>query len=167
MFFDPLKDEVIDFVHGQADLQAGVLRAIGDAEQRFREDRLRLLRAVRFATVLGYEIEPRTWQAVGKHAPEIHDVSAERIREELVRLFASPHRVRGFDLLVESGLMEAILPEITALRGCEQPPQFHPEGDVFVHTRIMLELLPEQVSTALVFSVLFHDIGKPPNLQRG
>jgi len=162
MFLNPLNGEVIDFVNGQADLQGRVLRAIGAAEQRFREDRLRLLRAVRFATVLGYEIESQTWQAVCAHAPEIHDVSAERIREELVRLFASPHRVRGFDLLVESGLMDAILPEITALRGCEQPPQFHPEGDVFVHTRIMLELLPEQASTALVFSVLLHDIGKPP-----
>jgi len=162
MFYDPLADEVIDFVGGRADLDAKILRAIGDPAQRFREDKLRLLRAVRFAATLGFEIEAETWRAVCAHAADIHEVSAERIREELVRIFLSPTRVRGFDLLVESGLMQAILPEITALKGCEQPPQFHPEGDVFVHTRAMLELLPAQVSSALVFSVLFHDIGKPP-----
>jgi poly(A) polymerase len=162
MFFDPLKNEVIDFVNGREDLEKKVLRAIGDPAQRFREDRLRLLRAVRFAAALDFEIAPETWAAVCAHSGEIPAVSAERIREELVRIFVSPQRVRGFDLLVASGLMQAVLPEITALQGCEQPPQFHPEGDVFVHTRAMLELLPADVSTALVFSVLFHDIGKPP-----
>ncbi len=161
LFFDPLKDEVIDYVGGRADLAARKLRAIGDAASRFREDKLRLLRAVRFAASLGFETDPATWAAVCQHARDIHDVSAERIREELVRIFTSPTRVRGFDLLVESGLMHEVLPEITALRGCEQPPQFHPEGDVFVHTRAMLGLLPEQVSVGLVFGVLFHDIGKP------
>ena len=162
LFYDPLAEEVIDFVAGRADLAARVLRAIGDPVARFREDRLRLLRAVRFAAVLGFEIEPATWQALLAHAGDIHEVSAERIREELVKIFLSPARVRGFDLLVASGLMEQVLPEITALRGCEQPPQFHPEGDVFIHTRAMLALLPEQVSVPLVFGVLFHDIGKPP-----
>ncbi len=162
LFFDPTSDEVMDFVGGRADLAARVVRAIGDPTARFREDRLRLLRAVRFAAVLGFEIEPVTWQALCAHAADIHDVSAERIREELVKIFLAPTRVRGFDLLVASGLMEKVLPEITALRGCEQPPQFHPEGDVFVHTRKMLGLLPEQVSLPLVFGVLFHDIGKPP-----
>ena len=162
LFYDPVAEQVIDYVRGREDLAARVLRAIGDPVARFREDRLRLLRAVRFGAVLGFEIEPATWDAARSHAADIHDVSAERIREELVKIFLSPARVRGFDLLVESGLMQHILPEITQLQGCEQPPQFHPEGDVFVHTRAMLELLPEKVSLPLVFGVLFHDIGKPP-----
>lgn len=161
MFFDPVRREIIDYVHGREDLEAGILRAIGDAAQRFREDRLRLLRAVRFAATFGFNIEEATWQAVQANAKEIHVVSAERIREELVRIFTSPGRVRGFDLLDSSGLMAQILPEIEALKGCEQPPQFHPEGDVYVHTRIMLELLPPKTSVPLVFSVLLHDIGKP------
>jgi poly(A) polymerase len=162
MFFDPEANEVVDFVGGRADLQARLIRAIGDPGQRFAEDRLRMLRAVRFATVLGFEIEPLTWDAVEARAPLINEISAERIREELVRIFMSPQRVRGWDLLDASGLMGAILPEVEAMKGCEQPPQFHPEGDVFKHTRIMLDLLPKEASLALVFSVLFHDIGKPP-----
>lgn len=161
MFFDPVKGELIDFVNGRADLAAGILRAIGNAADRFREDRLRMLRAVRFAATLGFEIEEKTWQALRDNAAEINTVSAERIREELTRIFLSPARVRGFDLLDASGLMQAVLPEVSALKGCEQPPQFHPEGDVFTHTRIMLGLLPQDVSVPLVFSVLFHDIGKP------
>jgi poly(A) polymerase len=161
MFFDPLRHELIDYVGGQADLRNRLLRAIGDPAARFREDRLRMLRAVRFAAVLEMEIDEETWRAVRKHAAAIIEVSAERIRDELVKLFLSPQRVRGFDLLDSSGLMPVILPEITRLKGCEQPPQFHPEGDVFVHTRRMLELLPAEVSLPLVFSVLFHDIGKP------
>ena len=162
VFFDPITQQLIDYVGGQQDLAARSLRAIGNPADRFREDRLRMLRAVRFSTVLGFDIDPATWRAVCEHAPHIHEVSAERIREELVKIFLSPRRVRGFDLLDESGLLREILPEIEALKGCEQPPQFHPEGDVFVHTRIMLGLLPAQVSVPLVFSVLFHDIGKPP-----
>ncbi len=165
MFFDPLKGEVgevIDYVGGRADLEAKVLRAIGDPAQRFREDRLRLLRAVRFAATFGLHIDPATWAAVRANAPEIHAVSAERIREELVRIFTAPSRVRGLDLLEESGLLAAVLPEVAVLRGVQQPPQFHPEGDVYVHTRIMLELLPAvPLAPSLVFSVLLHDIGKP------
>lgn len=162
MFFDPLADEVIDYVGGERDLAARVLRAIGDPEARFREDRLRMLRAVRFATVLGFEIEPATWRAVCANAKHIHQVSAERIREELVKTLVHPNRLRGFDLLDQSGLLHEILPEMDALKGCTQPEQFHPEGDVFVHTRIMLGLLPPQeVSAPLVFSVLLHDIDKP------
>jgi poly(A) polymerase len=161
MFFDPLNDEVIDFVGGREDLATGLVRAIGDPGQRFAEDRLRLLRAVRFATVLEFEIEPATWEAVVRLAETIKSISAERIREELVRIFLSRQRLRGWDLLEASGLMKAILPEIEALKGCEQPPQFHPEGDVFRHTRLMLSLLPSEVSVPLVFSVLLHDIGKP------
>lgn len=162
MFFDPIATEVIDFVGGRADLEARIIRAIGDPGQRFTEDRLRMLRAVRFATVLGFEIEPRSWEALRQNSARINEISAERIREELVRIFLSPNRTRGWDLLDESGLLRAILPEIEAMKGCKQPEQFHPEGDVFQHTRLMLKLLPEKVSVPLVFSVLFHDIGKPP-----
>jgi poly(A) polymerase len=162
MFFDPEANEVIDFVGGRVDLEAGVIRAIGDPAQRFAEDRLRLLRSVRFATVLQFEIDPATWSALIKEAPSINDISAERIREELVRIFLSPQRARGWDLLEASGLMRTILPEVEAMKGCAQPPQFHPEGDVFRHTRLMLDLLPDEVSVPLVFSVLLHDIGKPP-----
>src|SRR6266851_10400976 len=162
MFFDPEKNEVIDFVGGRDDLKAKIVRAIGDAAQRFSEDRLRMLRAVRFATVLDYKIDNQTWDALVANAGSINEISAERIREELVRIFMSPNRVRGWDLLDESGLLRAILPEIEAMKGCKQPEQFHPEGDVFQHTRLMLKLLPEKVSVPLVFSVLFHDIGKPP-----
>jgi poly(A) polymerase len=161
LFFDPLEDRLIDYVGGQRDLEARLLRAIGNPADRIREDRLRMLRAVRFATTLGFDIDGATWRAVCENARHIREVSAERIREELMKILLSPRRVRGFDLLDESGLLGEILPEIEALKGCEQPPQFHPEGDVFKHTRIMLDLLPAQVSGSLVLSVLFHDIGKP------
>ena len=161
LFYDPIAEKLIDYVGGQRDLAAKVLRAIGNPYDRFREDRLRMLRAARFATTLGFDLDGPTWRAVCEHAPHIHEVSAERIREELVKILLSPRRVRGFDLLDESGLLREILPEVDALKGCEQPPQFHPEGDVFVHTRIMLGLLPATVSVPLVLSVLFHDIGKP------
>ena len=162
MFYDPIADQVIDFVGGRADLERRLLRAIGDPAGRFREDHLRMLRAVRFATLLEFEIDPATWQALLIQAPEIHSVSAERIREELIRIFLHPNRVRGLDLLDQSGLLAQIIPELLPLKGCEQPPQFHPEGDVWVHTRRMLGLLPAQVSVPLVFSVLLHDVGKPP-----
>jgi len=161
MFFDPAADKVIDFVGGRGDLEARVIRAIGDPAQRFAEDRLRLLRAVRFATTLDFEIDPSTWEALLVNASSINEISAERIREELVRILLSPRRTRGWDLLDTSGLMAVVLPEVEAMKGCEQPPQFHPEGDVFKHTRIMLELLPAAASLPLVLSVLFHDIGKP------
>ncbi|MFL6594423.1 MAG: CCA tRNA nucleotidyltransferase [Chthoniobacterales bacterium] len=162
MFYDPEAEQVIDFVGGRADLERRLVRAIGDPAQRFAEDRLRMLRAVRFATTLEFEIEGGTWEALVRQADSISQISAERIREELVRIFLAPQRVRGWDLLDASGLMRVVLPELEAMKGCEQPPQFHPEGDVFKHTRIMLELLPEKVSLPLVLSVLFHDIGKPP-----
>ena len=161
LFHDPVVEKTIDFVGGQDDLKAGIIRAIGDAAARFEEDHLRLLRCVRFAARFGFEIDPPTWEAVKKHAPKIKEISPERIREEFSRILVDPSRVKGFDLLVESGLMKEILPEIIDLQGCEQPPQFHPEGDVFVHTRLMLTLLPEAVTLPLVLSVLFHDIGKP------
>ena len=161
MFYDPVADKVIDLVGGRADIEAKLVRAIGDPAQRFAEDRLRMLRAVRFATVLDYEIEKQTWDALLTNAASISQISAERIRDELVRIFLSPNRVRGWDLLDSSGLMRAILQELDAMKGVLQPEQFHPEGDVFVHTRLMLLLLPEKVSVQLVFAVLFHDVAKP------
>ncbi len=161
LFLDPLNDEVLDFVGGREDLPKQILRAIGDPAARFGEDHLRLLRAVRFATTLGFQIEEQTWGAVRKLSAQIKSVSAERIRMELEKIFIHANRVRGFDLLMESGLMKAVLPEILVLQGCEQPPQFHPEGDVFIHTRIMLGLLPPDASLPLVLAVLFHDIAKP------
>ena len=161
MFFDPVADKVIDLVGGQADIAAKLVRAIGDPAKRFAEDRLRMLRAVRFAAVLDYEIDKATWDALVASAPSINQISAERIRGELEQIFLSPNRVCGWDLLDASGLMSAILPEIEAMKGVLQPEQFHPEGDVFVHTRLMLSLLPEKVSVPLVFAVLFHDVAKP------
>src|SRR3989440_5248033 len=161
MFFDPEKNEVIDFVGGRADLKAKLVRAIGEPAERFAEDRLRMLRAVRFATVLDYKIDNRTWDALVANAASINEISAERIREELLKIFLSPNRVHGWDLLDQSGLLRTVLPELDAMKGCLQPEQFHPEGDVFVHTRRMLELLPKEVSGPVVLSVLFHDVGKP------
>lgn len=161
LFYDPETDAILDYVGGQADLEKRVLRAIGDPLARFEEDHLRLLRAIRFAAVLGFEIEPSTWAAIWESAPLISKISPERIRDELDRIWISPQRLAGFDLLVASGLMAQILPEIMTLQGCEQPPEFHPEGDVFVHTRLMLSHLPDDASLPLVLSVLFHDIAKP------
>src|SRR3989440_2324720 len=161
MFFDPEKNEVIDFVGGRTDLDAKLVRAIGDPAARFSEDRLRMLRAVRFATVLDYKIDNQTWDALVAHAVSINEISAERIREELLKIFLSPNRVHGWDLLDQSGLLRTILPELDAMKGCLQPEQFHPEGDVFIHTRLMLELLPEKISGPLILSVLFHDVAKP------
>jgi poly(A) polymerase len=161
LFLDPIEERILDFVEGRRDLESRLLRAIGNPSERFAEDKLRLLRAVRFATTLGFEIDPDTWREILVWSPEIHAVSAERIREELVKILLSPNRLRGFDLLDESGLLRQVLPEMEALKGCDQPPEFHPEGDVFVHTRLMLSMLAPDASLPLVLSVLFHDIGKP------
>lgn len=161
LFLDPIQERILDFVEGRRDLESRLLRAIGNPSERFAEDKLRLLRAVRFATTLGFEIDPDTWREILVWSPEIHAVSAERIREELVKILLSPNRLRGFDLLDESGLLRQVLPEMEALKGCDQPPEFHPEGDVFVHTRLMLSMLAPDASLPLVLSVLFHDIGKP------
>jgi len=161
MFLDPASDKVIDLVGGQADIGAKLVRAIGEPAQRLAEDRLRMLRAVRFATALDYRIDKRTWDALVASASSINQISGERIRDEVVRIFLSSNRVRGWDLLDASGLMSAILPELQAMKGVLQPEQFHPEGDVFVHTRLMLSLLPDIVSVPLVFAVLFHDVAKP------
>ncbi len=162
MFLDPKDERIIDYVGGRGDLESGIVRAIGDPERRFSEDRLRLLRALRFAARFGFPIEAATWAAIKKQSGEIVQVSAERVRDELVKMLVHPSRADALDLLLASGLLGHILPEVAAMSGCEQPEQFHPEGDVFTHTRIMLDLLPEEVSVPLVFSVLLHDVGKPP-----
>lgn len=161
LFLDPETREVVDYVGGRADLEAKILRAIGNPATRFSEDRLRLLRGVRLAASLGFVIEERTWEALCAAAPAIREVSAERIRDELTKIFTAPTRARGLDLLDESGLLEILLPDIAALKGCEQPPEFHPEGDVFQHTRLMLDLLGQSVSRTLAFATLLHDVGKP------
>ncbi len=161
MFQDPSSDEIIDLVGGQADLEKKLIRSIGDPLKRFEEDYLRVLRAIRFATVLDFEVEDTTWKALLQVAPQVAKISIERVRDELDKIWLSANRVRGFDLLVESGLMGILIPEILDLQGCEQPPQWHPEGDVFVHTRIMLGMLEPDASLPLILSVLFHDIGKP------
>jgi poly(A) polymerase len=152
--------EILDFVDGQADLRAGILRAIGEPDRRFAEDKLRVLRAVRFAARFGYEIESETCKAIRKHAREIKQVSAERIREELTKLLTEGAARRGFELLDLCWLLQIVLPEISALKGVEQPPQYHPEGDVWIHTLMMLEGLPAGVSATLAWGVLLHDVGK-------
>lgn len=162
LFEDPVSGEVIDFVNGKSDLTAGVLRAIGSPEARFQEDALRLMRAVRFATTLGFEIEPVTWAAICENAGLLEKISIERIQAEFSRIIVSGNRRRGLELLVDSGLIQYFLPEVLDLIGCEQPPQWHPEGDVYTHTCIMLEMIgDDEVELSLALSVLLHDIGKP------
>lgn len=161
----PLSAEVLDYVGGLADLAAHRIRAIGNPAERFQEDALRMLRAIRFAGALDFELDPATLEAIRAAAPRIHLVSAERIGVELVRMFAeSIHAGRTLDLLHDSGLLPLILPEVEAMRGVEQPPQFHPEGDVYTHTRLMLDDLPPPAERdpRLALAVLLHDVGKPP-----
>jgi len=160
LLLDPATGEVLDFVDGRTDLAAGVIRAIGSPERRFQEDHLRLLRAVRFAARFGVEIEPGTFAAMRALAPSIHSVAAERIRDELARILTEGGARIGFELLDTSGLLHEVLPEIEAMKGVEQPAEFHPEGDVWVHTMIMLEGLREP-SIELALGVLLHDVGKP------
>ena len=166
LFFDPLTNQLIDFVHGREDIERKLVRTIGEPRHRFAEDKLRLLRCVRFAANLGYEIEAATFEAVKEMAAEIRVVSAERIREELIKILTRPHAGRGLELLDASGLLAQVLPEIAAMKGVEQPAEFHPEGDVFVHTRLMLDTLPSNPTTVLAFAVLLHDVGKPPTFER-
>jgi poly(A) polymerase len=161
LFYDPVAQRLIDYVGGEADLRAGILRAIGNPADRFREDHLRLLRAVRFAARFGFRIEPKTWEAVRADAALIRTVSADRIRDELNKIFTVSKPEKGLDLLDQSGLLAEVLPDIAALHGVEQPPQFHPEGDVFEHTRLMLTKIKEP-NLDLALGVLFHDVGKKP-----
>ena len=153
--------EVLDFVNGRADLDAGIIRAIGEPDRRFAEDKLRVLRAVRFAARFDYEIEHQTFAAIRKHAAEVKLVSAERIREELTKLLSEGAARTGFELLDQCWLLPIVLPEIAKLKGVQQPPQYHPEGDVWIHTLLMLEALPTGCPPTLAWGVLLHDVGKP------
>src|SRR5471032_1281833 len=187
LFYDPLTKKIHDWVGGEKDLRGKIIRTIGQLEERFGEDHLRLLRAIRFAAQLDFEIEPKTFAAVKKLAPKIKLISAERIRDELLKLFAPPtstgragsplpadgaHGVarptaaRGLVLLRESGLLEHILPELAATIECEQSPDFHPEGSVFNHICLMLEKLPPDSNELLPWTVLLHDIAKPVTAER-
>lgn len=162
LFEDPVSGKIIDHVGGMADLDARLIRAIGDAEQRFQEDALRLLRAVRLSTTLDFPIEPLTLAAIQSNAHLLERISPERIRDEFSKIITSANRRRGMELLVETHLTDHFIPEVLALIGCEQPPQWHPEGDVYVHTCIMLEMLDTDAPLALCLAVLLHDIAKPP-----
>jgi poly(A) polymerase len=157
--------EVLDFVGGQADLQAKQIRAIGEPDRRFKEDKLRMMRAVRFAARFGFAIEAETFRAIRRHVAEIRQVSPERLREELTKMLTEGVARQAFELLDQTWLLQQVLPEIGAMKGVEQPPQFHPEGDVWIHTLLMLEGLPAGASPTLAWGVLLHDVGKPPTFQ--
>jgi poly(A) polymerase len=158
-------ERVLDFVAGQTDLHTGLIRAIGEPARRFAEDKLRMLRTVRFAARFGFQIDPETFAAIRLHAHEIGQVSAERIREELTKLLTEGAARRGMELLDETGLLRQVLPEVAAMQGVEQPPQYHPEGDVWTHTLLMLEGLPAGSPSTLAWGVLLHDVGKPPTFR--
>ena len=165
LLLDPVTREVLDFVDGRQDLDRGIVRAIGDASLRFSEDKLRLLRAVRFAARFGYVIEERTFAAIRQLAPRIHQVSQERIRDEVLKMLTEGRGRRAFELLDQTGLLEQVLPEVKRMQGVAQPPEFHPEGDVWVHTLMLLEGLPAGSSKTLALGALLHDVGKPPTFR--
>ncbi len=161
LLMDPISGEVLDFVGGRHDLESRLVRTIGDPVLRFAEDKLRMLRAVRFAARFGYRIDPPTFAAIQNMSSRIHQVSQERVRDELTKMLTEGHARQAFLLLDESGLLREVLPEISAMKGVEQPPQFHPEGDVFVHTLLLLEKLPHPCPPTLAWGALLHDVGKP------
>jgi poly(A) polymerase len=166
LLLDPLdNNKVIDYVGGRADLDAGIIRTIGDPERRFAEDKLRMLRAVRFAARFEYSIDPATFAAIQRRASNIHQVSRERIREELTKMLTEGRAKRAFELLDQSGLLHEVLPEIEKMKGVAQPPEYHPEGDVFVHTLMLLDQLPPGASRTLAWGALLHDVGKPPTFR--
>jgi poly(A) polymerase len=165
MLMDPITGEIRDLVGGREDLDRKLLRAIGDPRQRFREDHLRLLRAVRIAAQLSFEIEASTLSALRDLAPLVSSVAPERIREELLRILTGPDPGRGLRILHETGLLAAIVPEVAAMDGVEQPPEFHPEGDVLTHTLLLFDHLSD-ASPELALAALLHDIGKPPTFER-
>ena len=164
IMLDPFSGEAIDYVGGRTDLAAGIIRAIGDPAARFEEDHLRMLRAVRFAARFGFTIEPATMAAIQRRHADIARISAERIREELTRILTEGGARRGFELLDETGLLVDVLPEVAAMKGVAQPPEFHPEGDVWTHTLLMLDAL-DHPSVTLAWGVLLHDVGKPPTFR--
>ena len=165
LLLDPETNEVLDYVDGRRDLERGIIRTIGDPAQRFAEDKLRMLRAVRFAARFDYWIEPKTIAAVKQHAAEITQVSHERIRDELLKMLTEGRARLAFEMLFDSGLLKHVLPEIVAMKGVEQPPQFHPEGDVWVHTLLLLDGLEAGCSRTLAMGALLHDVGKPPTFR--
>jgi poly(A) polymerase len=156
-----IEDHILDFVGGRQDLAAGIIRAIGEPQRRFAEDKLRMLRAVRFAARLGFTLDPQTLAAIKTEASAIHQVSSERIRDELTKILTEGAARRGFELLDETGLLAEVLPEVARLQGVAQPPQYHPEGDVWTHTLMLLDHLPAGASPTLAWGMLLHDIGKP------
>jgi poly(A) polymerase len=166
LLMDPDTLEVLDRVGGHADLRSRTLRAIGDPRERFREDHLRLLRAVRLAAQLDFTIEPATWSALTELAPLAREVAAERTRDELLRMLTGPAPARGLDLLRGCGLLRVVLPDVAAMEGVPQPPEFHPEGDVLTHTILLFRHL-RAPSPSLALGALLHDVGKPPTLERG
>jgi poly(A) polymerase len=165
LMLDPETGEVLDFVGGRADIAARIVRAIGQPGVRFREDKLRIVRAVRFAARFDYAIEPATFVAIQAAAPQIHQVSPERLREELTKLLTEGAARRAFELLEETKLLPELLPEVARMRGVAQPPQYHPEGDVWIHTRMMLGMIPAGAPATLAWAVLLHDVGKPPTFK--
>lgn len=165
MLIDPLNGEVLDYVGGREDLRRKIVRTIGDARQRFSEDKLRMLRAVRFAARFGYTIEEQTFRAIRELAGEIHRVSHERIRDEILKMLTEGRARRAFELLDETGLLAEVLPEIKRMQGVQQPPQYHPEGDVWIHTLLLLEGLKAGCSKTLALGALLHDVGKPPTFR--
>lgn len=165
LFYDPVDRKVLDYVGGLDDLRTGLVRAVGVPRERFEEDHLRLLRAIRFAARLRYAIERETYQAIRESAPRITSTSAERIRDELLKMLTEGGTRRAFEMLDDTGLLHQILPEVSAMKGVAQPPEFHPEGDVFTHTLLMLDLL-NHPSAALALGVLLHDAGKPATQTR-
>ncbi len=165
LYFDVDSSEILDFVGGKADIAAKVVRTIGDPDARFMEDHLRLLRAVRFAVQLEFEIDPKTFEAVCRHADKITRVSQERIRDELTKTLTSPQPARGLRLLDQSGLLRQILPEIERMKGVEQPMQYHPEGDVYVHTMMLMDGLAN-APVELAMGALLHDVAKPDTFVR-
>ena len=161
-----LRAAVLDYVGGLADLDAGVVRAIGRAELRFEEDHLRMLRAARFAARFGFELEVGTEHAIRSLAKKVHEVSRERVRDELTKMLTEGQARRAFELLDQTGLLIEVLPEIARMKGVEQPPQFHPEGDVWIHTLMLLEQLQPGCSPTLAWGALLHDVGKPSTFKR-
>jgi poly(A) polymerase len=165
LLMDPQDGTILDLVGGQADLKAHIIRAIGEPELRFQEDKLRMLRAVRLAARFDYSIEPRTFAAIRKLASRIHQVSQERVRDELSKMLTEGAARRALELLDDTGLLHEVLPEVEEMKGVEQPPQFHPEGDVWIHTLLMLEKLEAGAPKTLAWGVLLHDVGKPPTFR--
>ena len=166
LMYDPFEDRIIDYVGGKKDISAGLIRTVGNPHQRFLEDRLRMLRAVRFAARFDFTLDDAVRGAILSHAAEVTDVSPERLGDEMLRMLTGPHADRALTLLDETGLLAVVLPEISAMKGVEQPPEFHPEGDVFTHTVAMFRE-SRGLSPSLALGILLHDVGKPLTMTRG